>query len=783
MVRAKVLCNCAECRNETSYDATRDTEVQGRWLSPSQHLHHSKVTEEALSLVSTGQGSARASNIQGAKLRREVADSRDVPTTASVVDLQQLTETLAVHAHVEWGLSHTQASTLLRASQHLLRLALAPELGSQLRLNPVHDIRTAIKHADVEPVIMRSVCCPKCFKAHALPPPEFCDWKECSRCRPCGEPLTAVRWTSRQGAIIVPRRLYSVQCFDDWLKWFLNRPGIEAMLEHSWSHTPSPNRMRSTWDSPAWNDAEGFSATQGNLTFSLFYDGFNPFHNKIAGKVVSCGVLSMRCLNLPYEISRMPVNTFFFALTPLPFAPDVVTISAIVSPLVDQLIPYNDGRTIRTHACPLGRFIRVRVKPTIHDILAGKKLNGFGSHSCEQFCSDCLCTLDGVERLDMEAWILRDAAAVRAAAAAWDAAESVKRRDELFKLNGVRGSPLHGLAYRDCVRHNVLGVMHNWFEGVLQHHWRVKFAVGGAWKGEDITDNHPPAQAALQADPMEIDESPELQLRRERNEIELEALKLQLDRDNYAEGPLGATRFRLVNQNPGVPTFGSSGSSDKDYLPSNQPSTDREDVEMESDDENGLDMSEEDLTAAWCPPGRRIHQKPTFDSSEIAFIHARLAEIIYPSYFQPPPSNIGEKRHGKLTAIQWRNLYTPSLAMVLLELWFGNPSPRSKLLLQNFESLVAATRRIVLFETSPVTADEYTTHYIAYRKSCRELWPTSASVPNHHYAMHNGAQLKFWGPLVLLSEFPFEADIGDLQDISTNNHYGQSNSMPRISPF
>ena len=276
--------------------------------------------------------------------------------------------------------------------------------------------------------------------------------------------------------------------------------------------------MRTTLDSPVWNDAERFSATSGNLTFNLFYDSFNPFHNKIAGKVVSCGVFSLRCLNLPYDISRKPENTCFFALTPLPYSSDVVTISTLSSPLVDQLLPYNDGKVIGTYRHPLGRLIRLRIKPTIHDILAGRKLMGFGSHACEQFCANCLCTVAEVERLDHDVWTSRNATAVRTAAAAWEVAPTLSRRDELFKLSGVRGSPLHRLEYRDPVKHIVLGVMHNWLEGVLQHHWRVKFAVGAQLPGENVEDERP--DRATATDRMDLDETDEDLRKRERAAVD-----------------------------------------------------------------------------------------------------------------------------------------------------------------------------------------------------------------------------------------------------------------------
>ena len=44
--------------------------------------------------------------------------------------------------------------------------------------------------------------------------------------------------------------------------------------------------------------------------------------------------------------------------------------------------------------------------------------------------------------------------------------------------NGVRWSLLHRLPYWDPVKHVVLGFMHNWLEGILQHHLRILWRIG-----------------------------------------------------------------------------------------------------------------------------------------------------------------------------------------------------------------------------------------------------------------------------------------------------------------
>ncbi|PPQ85518.1 hypothetical protein CVT24_010465 [Panaeolus cyanescens] len=64
----------------------------------------------------------------------------------------------------------------------------------------------------------------------------------------------------------------------------------------------------------------------------------------------------------------------------------------------------------------------------------------------------------------------------------------------------------------------------------------------------------------------------------------------------------------------------------------------------------------------------------------------------------------------------------------------------------------------------------FTDHYIQYRKSSLTLFPKVKTLPNDHFAMHIGDLLKYWGPLIKLSEFPGEQHNGALQKIKTNHH-------------
>ena len=147
-------------------------------------------------------------------------------------------------------------------------------------------------------------------------------------------------WTTQStqgGPHHVPCCLYSTQDFESWLKFFLSWPGIEELIDKSYSHEPSLDVMHSIWDSPAWPSLGTFSTTPGNLTFSCYIDWFNPLLNKTAGKTMSCGAIKLFCLNLPYELQHKPENTFFAEITPPPKEPTVTTITAVSDPIVKCL--------------------------------------------------------------------------------------------------------------------------------------------------------------------------------------------------------------------------------------------------------------------------------------------------------------------------------------------------------------------------------------------------------------------------------------------------------------
>jgi hypothetical protein len=159
----------------------------------------------------------------------------------------------------------------------------------------------------------------------------------------------------------------------------------------------------------------------------------------------------------------------------------------------------------------------------------------------------------------------------------------------------------------------------------------------------------------------------------------------------------------------------------------------------------------------------------TFSDSELAAIRDCISNISLPTWVGRPPSNLGNKSHGKLKAHELLSLFSAIFPLIIPEFWYSPAATQTqKNQLECFHHLVSATNITCSFKTSNEEADWYTHHYIEYRKLIPALFPQSHSLPNHHFAMHAGSQMKYWGPNPPISEFSGERMNGMLQNISTN---------------
>ncbi|MBW0481642.1 hypothetical protein O181_021357 [Austropuccinia psidii MF-1] len=239
------------------------------------------------------------------------------------------------------------------------------------------------------------------------------------------------------------------------------------------------------------------------LSFSLFVDWFNPLTNKLAGKQVSLGVVALNCLNLPPNTRWKLQNTFISGIIPAPNEPNPITINNILMPLVDDLIKLHPGIIIRTPNSPNGRKIVVKLGCLIGDLVATNKVAGFASHSATSFCTWCECTK--AQLPDLEIARLHKCHIVRHYSNAFKDAQNQTQADRLVKKSGVRWSELNRLPYWDPVRHTSLGILHMWFEGILQNHFLNQWKWIILKQKESDASKKEINQPSIIEDEMEID--------------------------------------------------------------------------------------------------------------------------------------------------------------------------------------------------------------------------------------------------------------------------------------
>ena len=212
-------------------------------------------------------------------------------------------------------------------------------------------------------------------------------------------------------------------------------------------------------------------------------------HTKKRGNItVSAGIILATCLNVPSELRESLGATCHLGITPLPREPSVSTINHLLSPIATELEELWKGVVIPTFRHPEGIQRRVSVLPVIADLLGIRKLLGYATVNAMKFCSFCDLDHNKLRAVDEGIGNIRTGEDVQRAGCDYCDAPTLEMRKTLLKATGVRFSVVQQLSYHDPVHHTVLGIMHNWLEGILQHHARVKWGIGAiAGKKTELT--------------------------------------------------------------------------------------------------------------------------------------------------------------------------------------------------------------------------------------------------------------------------------------------------------
>ncbi|XP_006460515.1 hypothetical protein AGABI2DRAFT_57528, partial [Agaricus bisporus var. bisporus H97] len=593
-------------------------------------------------------------------------------------------------------------------------------------------VETLVIRSNIEPKAKSYVCCPRCFQLYNREHyPASCNYTEFP-----GGPECQAHLRQPNGK---PIREYAMQEFKDWLARLYARPGLEELLDRDVLGSSTPERMSDIWDAPVMREFKcngrtfvRDKGTDGRLVFSINMDGFNPYGNKQSGKHVSISAIYMTCLNLPHNIRNRMENVLLVGVIPGPQEPSVLQINNLLEPLVDSLLELWDvGLYLRrTPRYSAGRRVFVAMIPLVADLIASKKMAGFGSARSRHFCSYCFTTLGDIPNLDFHSWKRRTKEEHIKKAEEWKAAKTKAEQDDIFDGYGLRWSQLLRLPYWDPCLYVVIDSMHCFYLGLFHRH-AVK--IWGMDAGMEDGD--------------------------------------------------GATYRKLIEQLLEDANLPQEVSVPIPEFPAEMPSitpevsmlTEIVSLSNQAARETGTDavqnrlFGEARIEASAAPKARKGAKTCVLGKKTIPKLREDMERISLPSWVSRGPAYPGQAKGGKLHADQWRSFFTINLPMTLVRLWgTGPPESRQAKILENFLYLVSAVKVASQRTISKEDIILYEKHMHRYLTTLWDLYPGIELAPYQHIALHFGDFLRRFGPTHGWRCFAFERYNYLLQQTLTN---------------
>ena len=345
------------------------------------------------------------------------------------------------------------------------------------------DVRVARKLLGI-PKTITYACCPACS---SLYPPKDEDGiptypYECTS-EPCrvrgGCSLLKLGSTPDRKGIGVPKRPFVMQDFHDFVARLLSRPDIEIAIQQSGEQVRddvvedivTADGIRAIKGPDGAPFLSGERDQELRLLWCLSVDFFNPYHNKIAGKVASVGSIVLSCPLLPPDMRNKPENLCLIGIIPGPREPSGDEIDHFLRPLVEVMKEsWAEGSIYRTYEYPHGRPVRSAIALSVNDLPMAWKIMGIANYIDKKIAKE----------KDFDAWRVRTLRRVQEDALKWRNAASPKERKRLYSETGVRHSVLMELEYWDPTTMVPVDGMHLFFIGLLQYHARTVLRMDSA---------------------------------------------------------------------------------------------------------------------------------------------------------------------------------------------------------------------------------------------------------------------------------------------------------------
>ena len=346
--------------------------------------------------------------------------------------------------------------------------------------------------------------CPAChctykprFQKGSLTPiyDEICRNRPTPESGPCMQPL--LRKSNDRTGSPKPIKPFVYHHFHDFVGNLLSRPDLEESIDKACDDLksnlgkPAPEFVNDVWQAEFLRTFDGpmpgtlfvDRQEEGRLGFTFNVDFFAIEGMRIQGAKTSCGLISMACLNLPYDIRHKPENMYVAGLIPGPKEPGLTALNHYLKPVIDDLVTsWKHGiHYSRTALHPSGRTIRCAIIAAVMDLPAARKASQLAPVTSHFYCSVCHCYhLDTLGRTDHENWGFRDSEEMRKHAELWKEASTLEEQDKIFTTHGTRWSEMWRLPYWNPTRQLVVDAMHCILEGVAHNHFRVVLGLTNA---------------------------------------------------------------------------------------------------------------------------------------------------------------------------------------------------------------------------------------------------------------------------------------------------------------
>lgn len=326
----------------------------------------------------------------------------------------------------------------------------------------------------------------------------------------------------------------------------------------------------------------------------------------------------------------------------------------------------------------------MKLLPILGHSVGVHKAAGYASHLANLYCSFFWGKLEDLEKMHIGK--IRTAEEVFKTSQLWKDAKTLNQREEIMKLTGVQWSEFNRLKYCDPVKDKPLGMMYNWLEGVLQHHFcfRWGFVVYSKEQKADI----------------KCRASKGVGVGQRKRVIYSQGQGNVVDPKSEGEGSAGYNDEE-VEEKDNQGDYGDYG-----------------DAELEE----GLDVE-------------------LFTEVNIVLFCEQMLNIVVPRGVSKMPVNLGESKHGSLRAAKWYSLFAFIIPLIVLEIYVNDveklcPDTNQGQILKNIGYLVQCTNLVFSRRASEWEANNFKICYHKYHETSKQIFGQLEIKPNHHYALH-----------------------------------------------